>query len=85
MSETTIQFILIVLGGIITVIATVLASFIWYLIKTVLATNTTLAVLNSKIEAIISDTKAIPKMQQDLNVLHAWKKSQHHQRSSDET
>jgi len=85
MSETTLQFILIVLGGVITVIATVLASFIWWLIKTILTTNTNLAVLNSKIASIIDDTKAIPKMQQDLNVLHAWKKSQHHQRSSDET
>jgi len=85
MSETTLQLILLVLGGVITVIATVLASFVWYLIKTVLTTNTNLAVLSSKIESIISDTKSIPKMQQDLNILHAWKKSQHHQRSSDET
>lgn len=46
-------------------------------LKEAVTSNTQeLAVLNSKIESIIEDTKSIPKMKDDLNVLHAWRKEQ---------
>jgi hypothetical protein len=34
-----------------------------------------LAVLNSKVTQMIEDTKAIPKIQADLNALYQWKKT----------
>ena len=34
-----------------------------------------LAVLNSKVTQMVEDTKAIPKIQADLNALYQWKKN----------
>lgn len=65
------QILLQLLGGLVTVVSGALGALLWYLIKSVLESNKQLAVLNEKIGTIVAAINGVPKMQTDLNVLHA--------------
>ena len=73
--EFSEQVILAIVGGVITVFATVFGAFLWWLIRSIINNTKELAVLNSKIEIIFANSEAIPKMKQDLNALHEWKRN----------
>lgn len=69
--EFVIQIIGIVLGGIGTIFLALLTWGIKALIASVLSAKHELAIIKEQLRFLLEDTKSIPKMKEDLNVLHS--------------
>jgi hypothetical protein len=65
------QSAMVLLGAAGTFVLGLIAWGIKSLISAVIKNTNELHVLNSKIENIVTDTKSIPKMKEDLNALHS--------------
>ena len=68
--ELIVQIAGIIIGGLGTIF---LALFVWglkALISSVLDATTELKVIKEQLKTLVEDTKAIPKMKEDINALH---------------
>lgn len=68
--DLIVQIAGIIIGGLGTIF---LALFVWglkALISSVLDATTELKVIKEQLKTLVEDTKAIPKMKEDINALH---------------
>jgi hypothetical protein len=70
-TELVIEITAIILGGIGTIFLALIVWGIKALIASVLSAKHELAIIKEQLRFLIEDTKAIPKMKEDLNVLHS--------------
>lgn len=66
----------ITLAGLGTIALTMLTWGVKNLISAVLSAKTEIAIFRVELSRVIEDTKSIPKIKEDLNVLHAWRKQE---------
>ncbi len=68
--EFILQVVGLLLGGLGTILLGLIGWGLKTLIKTIWDALVELRLIKEQIKTLIEDTKAIPKMQQDLNALH---------------
>ncbi len=74
-SELTIKIAGLIIGGLGTIGVALLVWGLKALIQSVISTRDQLILVNEKVANLVEDTKSIPKLKEDINAFHAWKRN----------
>lgn len=72
--KTVIQIAGLILGATGTVVLGLISKGISSLVSKTLDNTTELKIMSATLKAVVDETKSIPKMKEDINYLHRWRR-----------